>query len=328
MPLNPEGDGPEAATARTQTLMSPFAYLLPMVATPLLLITAGILIIPGNWFAERSGIGLLPPYGDTLRNADCQILVYGDSAAMSGANPDVLRQRTGLTSCNIAEIEGMTMFNGTGILDHYLAQNRRPRFLVFLFAPEDLNPASQFGKTEVSVFEGITYRLRQPGRLVSALNLLAHHPREIFDWSVNGLRTALAVTFVKDPPQGSLMARRQTLGLYLWPSPQIADCKYPAQDAEPDREWIKSLRSTYDGGGTTVLVDTIPLPACDPSLSFFQRTLAGVTDNPMESLPVRSYSGFPPLGRHVTADGSVLISNLLANQILARLQNESGTGKR
>jgi hypothetical protein len=246
---------------------------------------------------------------------------------MAGANPEVLRQRTGLTSCNIAEIEGITMFNGTGILDHYLARNRRPRFLVFLFAPEDLNPASQFSKTEVSMFEGITYRLRQPGRLVNALNLLAHHPRGIFDWSVNGLRTALAVVFVKDPPQGSLLARKQTLGHYLWPSPVITDCKYPAQNAEPDREWIKSLRSAYDGGGTTVLVDTIPLPVCDPSLSFFQRTLAGVTDNPMEPLPVSAYSAYPPVGRHVNADGSVLVSNLIASQILARLQNESWTGK-
>jgi hypothetical protein len=124
------------------------------------------------------------------------------------------------------------------------------------------------------------------------------------------------------------MARKQTLGLYLWPSPQLTKCKYPAQDAEPDREWIKSLRSTYEAGGTTVLIDTIPLPACDPSLSFFQRSLAGVTDNPMEPLPVSAYTAMPPVGRHVTADSSVLVSNLLAGQILARLQNESATGRR
>ena len=34
----------------------------------------------------------------------------------------------------------MTMVNGTSIVDDYLRHNPRPRYLVFLYAPENLAP--------------------------------------------------------------------------------------------------------------------------------------------------------------------------------------------
>ena len=61
----------------------------------------------------------------------------------------------------------------------------------------------------------------------------------------------------------------------------------------------------------------MPLPECDPSLSYYQRELAGVIDNRMASLPIHYYhSG----GRHVTPEGSVPLSMIIANEILERLE--------
>ena len=295
-------------------------YLLPLILVPLLLPVAAVLIVPTAWFAQHSGISYLVTvaYGATLRDTNCQVVIYGDSTAMLGIDPERVRQLTGLSTCNIAEFMGITMLDGTRLVDQYLARNRRPRYLIFNYAPEDLNPAQQYGNTNIHLFEAITYTLRQPGR---GANLLLRHPGEFFDWSCRGLRIAAGRVVTKSsesvvtkPFSPEIQYLRNTTGGRILPedAPALSSCSYLSYASAPDKNWIEFLRSKYGRDGTTVLIDATPIPACDPNLSFYRGKLAGVVDNRIDTLPVND---FLDGGRHTTGAGSVLLSERIASQI-------------
>jgi hypothetical protein len=293
-----------------------YLYLLPLIGTPFLLLTAAILILPSQWFALHSQNTYLVnlAYGAKLNGADCQVLVYGDSSAMVGIDPSVIRARTGLSTCNIAEFQPMTMLNGTMLLDTYLEHNAPPRFLVFFFAPEDLDPQSQHSN---GPFEAIVYRMRQPHRLTSLVDLAADHPNELMAWVEQGLRFTLVNLFSKSASLETQHLRDRTHGQLPMNSPTRTACDSLLRNAPPDKSWIAGLRTKYGHGVTTVFVDATPLATCDPSLPFFRQQLRGVIDNQMSALPVSSYNVDGRL--HVNAQGSMLLSNMLADQIAEHL---------
>jgi hypothetical protein len=300
-----------------------YLYLLPLVGTPFLLLTAALLILPSQWYALRSQNTYLinVAYGAKLYGENCQVLVYGDSSAMVGVDPSVIRARTGLSTCNIAEFQPMTMLNGTMLLDTYLEHNAPPRFLVFLFAPEDLDPQSQRFN---GPFEAIVYRMRRPHRLSSLADLALHHPNELMAWVEQGLRFTLVNLFSKSASPEIQHLRERTHGQLPMSSPSRTACDSLVRNAPPDKAWVAGLRSKYAEGGTTVLVDATPLATCDPSLSFFKQQLPGVIDNRMETLPVSAYVVDGRL--HVNAGGAALLSNMLADQIEEHLRSESLAG--
>jgi hypothetical protein len=289
-----------------------YLYLLPLIGSPFLLLTAALFVLPSQWFALHSQNTYLVnlAYGAKLKGADCQVLVYGDSSALVGVDPSVIRERTGLKTCNIAEFQAMTTLNGTMLVDSYLKQNLPPRFLVFLYAPEDLDPQSQH---QNGPFEAIVYRMRQPHRLTTLLFLARDHPNELATWVEEGLRFTLAKLFTKPALPAIQHLRDRTDGQFPMNSPARIDCEDFQRNAPPDKAWIAALRSKYGRGGTTVLVDATPLAPCDRSLSFFQQQLPGVIDNRMETLPVSDYVVEGRL--HVNAEGAKLLSNMLADQL-------------
>jgi hypothetical protein len=295
-------------------------YLLPLILLPLLLPVAAVLIVPTAWFARHSGISYLVTvaYGATLHDANCQVVIYGDSTAMLGIDPERVRQLTGLSTCNIAEYMGITMLEGTRLVDQYLERNRRPRYLIFNYAPEDLNPDQQYGNTNIHLFEAITYTLRQRGRWA---NLLLRHPGEFLDWSCRGLRIAAEKAVTKPSesavtkpfsPEIQYLQNRTVGRMVPDDAHALSSCSYVSNFSAPDKNWIELLRSKYGRDGTTVLIDATPIPACDPNLAFFLGKLSGVIDNRIDTLPVND---FLEGGRHTTTAGSVLLSERIASQI-------------
>jgi hypothetical protein len=303
-----EGLTPESLTARSRL----FLYLLLPIVSPLLLLAAALLILPSQWFALRSQNAYLInlAYGATLHGEDCQILIYGDSSAMVGIDPSIIRARVGLSACNIAEFQPMTALNGTAVLDTYLAHNKPPRFLVFLFAPENLDPQSQHHN---GPFEAIVYRMRQPNRLASVLFFASHYPEQLAGWVESGLRFTLIHLFSKPASIEIQQLRARTHGQLPIGAPTLTACDDLHRDAPPDELWVTGLRSRYGRTGTTVLVDATPVPNCDPSLSFFRQHSSGVVDNRIETLPVSAYTVDGRL--HVNAKGSSLLTNILVNQL-------------
>jgi hypothetical protein len=323
---NASGDG--AVVISPAKRMRLCMYLAPLVLTPLTILVAAIFIVPTDWFAMRSHSDyiLTAGYGSQLHNADCAVTIYGDSTAMVGVNPKQIAERTGLSTCNVAEVVGMTMLFDTMVLDQFLARNPRPRFIVFLFAPENFDPQSQRNNPEMSKFEAIRYRFKQPQKLLGVMQLM-RHPEDFFLWSERGIRMAVGEIFTKPFPPETRVIRFKSLGQLQLKEPDLVSCSPHSLAVEPDKQWVQSLRSEYSGEGTTVLVDAMPLPTCDPDLAYFQRTLSGVIDNRLGSLPAADYySGASSVGRHANAHGSVPLSNMIADQILDRLHSSSTIG--
>jgi len=306
-----------------------WAYLAPLLAVPLLVLAAAILVVPTDWFAMRSHSDYLATvgYGADLRNSNCPITIYGDSTAMVGINPQLIQKRTGLATCNIAEVEGMTMLFDTIVLDKFLQQNPRPRFLVFLYSPENLDPQSQRNNPEMSKFEAIRFRFQQPDKLVAMIELM-RHPEDFFLWAERGTRMAIHGIFTKPFPAQIRLIRQKTLGQLALNEPDLLSCAYPRRTVPPNRAWVQSLRSRYNIEGTTVLVDAMPLPECDPDLAYFRSELSGVIDNHLEAFSVNDYYAGGGGGRHANSRGAVPLSNMVADQILSRLHSGPTIGAR
>lgn len=289
-------------------------YLLPLVLCPVVLMVTACVVVPSRWLELRARNIYLANlgYGATLHGADCEIVVAGDSSAMVGVDPAELRERTGMSACNVAEFEGMTILNGTMVLDRYLAQNARPRFLVFAYTPEDFDPQSQ--RHEIGLFEAITWRMRQPGRLLSVAELL-RHPEEFFVWVEQGLRLTVERSLNRPAPVEILEYRAKRGGQLPSDAPAPAECESAGRPhSEPDRAWVDGLRAKYGVGGTTVLMDATPMPPCDEQLAYFEQRLPGVIDNRVETFPLDAYTTDGRL--HMNAAGAARFSEQIAEQIL------------
>jgi hypothetical protein len=293
-----------------------FLYLLPILAFPVLLLLSAFFIIPSDWFVQRSGSTYLAnfAYGETLRNRTCQILIYGDSTAMIDLSPAILTARTGLTACNIAEFEGMTLVTGTLLLDRFLARNPRPQYIVFLYAPENLSTGSNW--IQVSTFEATSWIVRNDLNPHTAA-ILAIHPVSTFSWAEQGLRMALQRLRAKPFPPEVAQMRARANGQFQIPGGPVTGCDAVRHDVPPDAAWLQALRRKYAVEGTQVILDATPTAPCDASLAFFQQHLKGqVDDDPY--MPT-ALSSFLNEGRlHANAVGAARISEMVANQINAR----------
>ena len=294
-----------------------YLYLLPLVLVPCLLFVAALLIVPTPWFMEHTGSDYLPNmgYATTLHNTRCDVLVYGDSSALLAVDPAIVQAETGLSACNIAEFEGITLMDGTDLVDTFLRNNPRPRLLLFLYTPDDLSRPRKW--PPISMFEAISYNLEYRRNLRTVLTLLSH-PDESFAWAELGMRRAIQRARSPAMPQKEIHQREAGRGVFR-PEPSIAqDCPQAPRETAPDIRWVAALRSRYGVNGTRVLVDATPTAPCDPNLKFFREHIQGVVDN--SSYPTIPVTSFGTNGHlHTNAAGTKLISTMIAAQIKATL---------
>ena len=141
----------------------------------------------------------------------------------------------------------------------------------------------------------------------------------------HGARWALDSFHSKPLPPETRLLRFKTHGQSTLKDPTMTTCQSLPRGTPPDREWVSGLRSKYSEQGTTVLIDAMLLPECDPELSYYRQELKGITDNSIGSLPMSDYYGG---GRHVNPIGSVPLSNMIADQILGHLHSDLNAGAR
>ncbi len=304
--------GPDARTRRQLYL-----YMLPLVFFPVLLLVTAFFVVPTHWFDTHTGSTYLANlgYARTLHGADCQVLIYGDSTALVGVRPAVITAKTGLTACNIAEFEGMTQVTGTLLVDRFLEDNPRPRFIVFFYAPEDLNPS--VGWNGVSTFEATSYIVEHE-HTGATLKALLTHPGPVFNWAGQGLRQALLNVRNKGLSADALTLRARNGGQLPIQTEKTLPCDGLRRDVLPQAAWMNGLRSKYAVDGTQVLIDATPTIPCDASLPFFQLATHGLIDN--QPYAAVTADGYTDDGRlHANALGAQRISALIADQLLARM---------
>ena len=303
-----------------------WGYLLPFLVFPIFLLILACCIVPSRWFALHSGNSYMvnDGFATELQNTHCDIVVYGDSTAMVAVNPKIIEARTGLHTCNIAEFRGMTVVNGTWLVDTFLAHNPPPRFLVFMFTPENLQVPNDWNST--NTFEAITFRMHARPGLETLLTMLAH-PDAFLRWSEEGLRMSLTRARSQPLAAAQVDTRPATGGQFPLMGPPETQCEHTRRAGDPNPAYVAALRRRYSTPQTTVLVDATPTASCDPGLPYYSRVLPGmVDDTPYPTYPIGVFIKDNRL--HMGSEGAVLLSNMLAEQILERMQPHTQTAAR
>lgn len=301
-------------------------YLLPVVGLPVLMMVAAFLIVPTRWFDLHSKNTYLANlgWGANLAGRDCKVLIYGDSSALVGLDPAVIQKQTGLTTCNIAEFEGVTLVTHTRLVDQFLERNARPRFVVFFYTPEDFSIPNNWESTRVGTFEAVSFALEHERTWHTAMALVTH-PAVTLGWAEQGMRMLLMNPRAKAISAEAANVRETRNGQLPVSSSATMRCDGNRHERPPDVGWVKGLRERYGIEGTTVIVDATPTVDCDPSLGFFHEHLDGLIDDaPLRTQPIGNFSNDGRL--HANAAGSVVISTMVAEQILQRMGTMPAAG--
>lgn len=312
----------EAAPSDLTPFQKARNYCLLMVLLPLLGIPASIRL-GGSDFFLRHGASVWVQSNDqvfNIRDRDCDVLIYGDSTAMTGINPDVIERNTGYRTCNIAVTNSVLAVTGNLTLDTYLRRNRRPRVLLVQLSPDGFQPESySWGQTVYA--EGLVELLRH-GSPAQTRSVLLSHPRQAFAFA--GYAAGFtAYSFLKDlffeathlrPEEDTVTIRN---GFFTPPAPASLQCEPGAVFSNPGRSGtfsqalVQDFRKRYAARSGVVLVNVAPIPACDQNLAAFSSELNGVTANPVTPLPVGLFND----PRHYTAVGSAVVSRLVAQEL-------------
>jgi hypothetical protein len=287
-------------------------YLAILAGLPAMFLLSSILIARSASFpAEAADPFLLhPDYAFNLRHVNCEVVVYGDSTAVTGIDPTVVQSSTGLKTCNIAQSQSILEVAGPIALDTYLKNNRPPKYLLIQLAPETLS-------RKRGLFfwpEGLTMLLRKRP-LPVALFTMIQHPVESFGFAIWAINTKLQIALHRSPDFSTTNALFEShKGLVVLPKPPETACSRNLAFWPPSPSWTSRLRQRYSVNGTRVLINVSPIPDCAANADRIAASMKGVTDNSLSVYPIHL---FCDLDRHLTLEGAERSSNEIAQQILA-----------
>jgi hypothetical protein len=287
-------------------------YVLLMLIIPALFLASSIPIVRSKSFPVESGDPFLlnPDYAFSLMHVNCEVVIYGDSTALTGLDPTVVSSVTGLKTCNIAQAQSIVEILGMQALDTYLKNNAPPRFIVMQFAPETLSR----GRSDIFWPEGLTLLLRKKS-LLEALPTFLRHPVRAYQFSIWANKAKVA-SLIKSPPDfGSMEAIfRSRGGLLILPKSAETHCVNDIAYAQPTVDWVRTLKEKYANNGTRVLINVSPLPSCSPIATLVAAGTRNVPDNSLSLFPIGL---FCDLDRHLTLEGAERASLELAEQLVA-----------
>lgn len=314
--FEPENEKP-SPTARA---LSPFIYLLIAIVLPICAIPAFILLGGTDYFLHH-GASIWVQSNDAvfdMRNRNCEVLIFGDSTAMTGINPELVQQRTGLKTCNIAVTNAVLSVTDRLALDHYLANNAQPHVMVVQLSPEGFEQTSREWKRTIYA-EGLLELIRHapPHEWT---HILLQHPAEAVSFAgytagfsaYYSLKRALFYAARIRSGEDTIQVRN---GFFTPPAPPRTRCdESPAAQqqglADASREVVQGYKQ-YEPQHGTVLVNVAPIPACDRNLQAYQHEFSGITNNALQALPIHLFND----QRHFTASGSDVVSRMVADEV-------------
>jgi hypothetical protein len=296
-------------------------YCVMVVLLPLLAIPAFIGLGKSDFFVHH-GASIWVQSNDAvfdMQHRDCDVLVYGDSTAMTGIDPEVVSRNTGFKTCNIAVTNAVLAVTGNLTLDHYLQLNARPKVLVIQLSPDDFQQENHVWKHTIYA-EGLLEQLRH-GSVAESRRLLLTHPREAVSFA--GYAAGFSAYYaLKDVWYHTTHLRAEEdqvqvrNGFFTPPAPARTYCESAAKLTDQSRGAFSRMladdfRNTYTPRSSVVLVDVAPIPSCDDNLAAYANELNGITSNSLQALPIELFND----GRHYTASGSRVVSNMIATQV-------------
>jgi hypothetical protein len=302
-------------------------YCLFLLILPLLVIPACIRLGSSDFFM-RHGASVWVQSNDAvfnMRDRDCDVLIFGDSTAMTGIDPAVVERNTGFKTCNISVTNAVLAVTHNLTLNRYLAQNTKPRVLLIQLSPDGFQPESNVWNQTVYP-EGLVELLRH-GSPAQSRRILLTHPREAIAFAGYAAGFS-AYSLLKDawfymtdvrPGEDEVAIHN---GFFTPQAPPSTSCEpgatfsNPRAGGEYPRTVVGEYESDYAGRSGIVLVNVAPIPACDQNLAAFSSELNGITSNSVLPLPVSLFND----PRHYTAVGSAVVSRLVAQELNAIAQ--------
>jgi hypothetical protein len=288
------------------------AYVLLMLVIPSLFLASSVPIVRSQSFPVESGDPFLlnPDYAFSLKHVDCDVVIYGDSTALTGLDPTVVSRATALKTCNIAQAQSILQILGMLALDTYLKNNAPPKYIVMQFAPETLSR----GRSDFFWPEGLTLLLRKKS-LLEALPTFIRHPVQAYNFAIWAIKAKVAAVIKPPFDFASTQAIfRSRGGLLILPKSAETRCLNNIAFVQPTAAWIHSLKDKYANNGTRVLINVSPLPNCSPIATLVAAGTRNVTDNALSLYPIGL---FCDLDRHLTLEGAERASLELGEQLLA-----------
>ena len=317
---------PVDAPAGAPTGKSAVRYCLTLVLLPLLAIPAFIALGRSDFFLHH-GASVWVQANDQIfdaRDRECDVLVYGDSTAMTGIDPQKVEEQTGFRTCNISVTNAVLTVTGNLTLDTFLAHNRRPKVLLLQLSADGFQPGSTIWHNTIYA-EGLLELLRH-GRASEAHRVLMTHPAESISFA--GYAAGFTVWFgLKDAwfhlthqrsEEDSVVVQN---GFFTPPLPALTSCEASVSRVAVgnprltafSHSVVENFRRTYSDRADTVLVNVAPIPDCDANLAAYTAELKGVTSNQLLPLPVGYFNNCC----HFTAQGSEIVSSLIAREVSA-----------
>lgn len=301
-------------------------YCILLFILPLLAIPACIRLGCSDFFL-RHGASAWVQSNDAvfgMRDRDCDVLVFGDSTAMTGIDPEVVQRNTGFKTCNIAVTNAVLAVTHNLTLNRYLANNVKPRVLLIQLSPDGFQPESDAWNQTVYP-EGLLELLRH-GTPAQSRHVLLTHPQEAIAFAGYAAGFAL-YSGIKDVWFHAINRRPEETvaihnGFFTPPSPPSTSCEPGATFSSPraggtyPRAVVGEYQNGYADRSGIVLVNVAPIPSCDQNLAAFSTQLNGVTSNSLLPLPVGLFND----PRHYTAVGSAVVSRLVAQELNAVAQ--------
>jgi hypothetical protein len=316
-----------------KTTFSALGYCLVLILLPVIAIPACIQLGRSDFFLHH-GASVWVQANDMVfetRNRSCDVVVFGDSTAMTGIDPDRVEEQTGFRTCNIAVTNAVLAVTGNLTLDHFLAHNGKPRVLLVQLSPDGFEPENHAWHQTIYA-EGMLELLRH-GSPSEARRLLISHPEESIAFA--GYAAGFTAWYViKDiwfhathlrPEEDRVTVRN---GFFTPPSPARTFCAPPPTGISTptpehlaySRSLVADFHANYSDKAGLVLVNVAPIPDCDQNLETYTTELNGVTSNLLLPMPIGYFND----GRHYTARGSQIVSSLVARE-LNRVANHDPT---
>lgn len=298
-------------------------YCLLLVGLPLVAIPAMIALGRTDFFLHH-GASVWVQANDSIfamHDRQCDVLVFGDSTAMTGIDPAQVQATTGMRTCNIAVTNAVLAVTDDLALQHFLAHNARPRVLLLQFSPDDLQRESHIW-TRTIYAEGLLELLRHSSGHETRKTFLKH-PRETIAFAgyiagysaYYGLRSLWSFLTFTQMRERTVVVHN---GFFTPPTATLTNCEFSERRVDlSDREFaasfVSALRERYMKRAGTVLIDVAPIPACDANLAAYQTQLSGTTSNELRGLPMDLFND----QRHYTAAGAQVVSAEISAQIKA-----------
>lgn len=307
--------------ARASVSARAMTYCCVLLLLPVLGIPLGVMLGSSDFFL-RHGASVWVRSNDAvfdMQGRNCEVVIFGDSTAMTGVDPALVTERTGLRTCNIAVTNAVLAVTDNMTLDHYLAHNARPRAIVVQLSPDGFLQQNQSWRSTIYP-EGLLEQLRH-GASSESRKMLLSHPQETIAFAgyaagftaYDGIKQAWFHLTGLRPEEDTIVVRN---GFFTPPAPARTHCDPVASVSDPThgafaRSIVQHYREHFAGQADAVMVDVAPIPSCDDNLSAFRAELNGVTSNPMLALPISLFND----ERHFTSVGSTIVSRMVADEL-------------